>query len=254
MGLETYTITDLHDTYRLLYQIEKQKRNYESALIYLEKQKTIQDTLFNQDRNREISNLHTNYELDKKQQEITRLNQNKIIQEAESAKRGLIISLFAVSFIFLVAVSFVLYSGRSKEKYNNRLLNTQNKEISAQKQLLEYQKEEITAQATALREVNEEISGINETLEQKVQARTQQLALQNKQIADFAFLNAHKLRGSWARAMGLLYLLENNLSSDNYNQLLQGLKISLTEIEVIIREINETLDTESDMFEEEIIK
>jgi signal transduction histidine kinase len=89
----------------------------------------------------------------------------------------------------------------------NKELDRQKEEILLKKAQLEQQKEEITAQAENLIVLNQEITQMNANLESMVQERTQQLAEQNKQLAEYAFTNAHKLRGPLTRIMGLINVI-----------------------------------------------
>ncbi len=71
--------------------------------------------------------------------------------------------------------------------------------------------DEIIAQA-------EEIKGINENLEVTVKQRTKDLEMKNKDLEEYAFVNAHKLRSPVASILGLLNLMKSaelNLESKN---------------------------------------
>jgi len=96
----------------------------------------------------------------------------------------------------------------------NNELTTRNRELDHQKEeamqktiIVEQQKEEIAAQADNLHQLNEEITAINNNLEQLVRERTDKLAEQNKLLAEYAFTNAHKLRGPLTRIMGLINVI-----------------------------------------------
>ena len=89
----------------------------------------------------------------------------------------------------------------------NRELDHQRDEVMIKKVMVEQQKEEIAAQADNLLHLNEEITAINNNLEQIVRERTETLAEQNKLLAEYAFTNAHKLRGPLTRIMGLINVI-----------------------------------------------
>jgi HAMP domain-containing protein len=89
----------------------------------------------------------------------------------------------------------------------NRELDHQKEEVMQKKIIVEQQKEEITAQAENLLHLNEEITAINNNLEQLVRERTDKLAEQNKLLAEYAFTNAHKLRGPLTRILGLINVI-----------------------------------------------
>lgn len=66
---------------------------------------------------------------------------------------------------------------------------------------LQLSNEEIQTQA-------EEIAVINENLEALVRKRTEELEKKNKALEEYAFINAHKLRGPVASILGLIHLLK----------------------------------------------
>ena len=90
----------------------------------------------------------------------------------------------------------------------NEELDYQKGEILQKKSIVEQQKEEITTQAENLMELNREITQINSNLEELVKERTLQLEEQNNVLADYAFTNAHKLRGPLTRIMGLINIIQ----------------------------------------------
>lgn len=122
--------------------------------------------------------------------------------------------------------------------------------IKRKNQELEEKSQEIHCQNEELQQQQESIQKINLTLEEKVAARTEDLLKKNQQIQAFTFLNAHKLRGSLARAKGLSYLLQNEYDSNQEQaDLLSHLQNSLEELDQIIHNINDVL--EKDMESEE---
>lgn len=89
----------------------------------------------------------------------------------------------------------------------NSELDHQKKELMQKKLIVEQQKEEIAAQADNLMQLYKEITAINNNLEELVRARTEELADQNRRLAEYAFTNAHKLRGPLTRIMGLINII-----------------------------------------------
>lgn len=73
---------------------------------------------------------------------------------------------------------------------------------------IKIQKEEIEKQNRLLRQQKQEILNINQHLEQLISERTQQLEIQNQQLAEYAFVNAHLLRGPVCNILGIVQILE----------------------------------------------
>ncbi|MFM8911455.1 MAG: hypothetical protein ACKOE6_00885, partial [Flammeovirgaceae bacterium] len=82
---------------------------------------------------------------------------------------------------------------------------------------LEAQNEEITQQQN-------QIEQINASLEQTVKERTAQLEDQNRKLLDYAYFNAHKVRGPLARILGLTYLVRKS-PNDNPAEMIERIEI-----------------------------
>lgn len=111
-------------------------------------------------------------------------------------------------------------------------------------------KEQIIAQGVKIMEQHDqlkayasEIQQINEQLEKRVIERTERLVYQNERLREYAFINAHLLRGPSARIQGLISLLiSGRLSKEDEQQALDYLEVSGEELDKIIRKINRTLE------------
>lgn len=108
--------------------------------------------------------------------------------------------------------------------------------IEKQNSLLKEQKEEIGLIFNKLQKRNEEIQNINQTLEKRVKERTKNLEEQNKQLSEYAHINAHFLRGPLCSILGLVNLLENGYSEDE-NQIIYHLKKSSNELQEVVKKI-----------------
>jgi K+-sensing histidine kinase KdpD len=105
--------------------------------------------------------------------------------------------------------------------------------------------EEVTTQNEELRQNNLEIERINLTLEDRVKKRTEELTEQNRQLAEYAFINSHLLRAPLARVMGLTDLIQkgnSKLSSIELSELTKHLQDSSIELDGVVRKINEAIE------------
>jgi len=116
-----------------------------------------------------------------------------------------------------------------------------NGELSHKNQELDQQKEEITAQADNLRHLNEEITAMNANLEVLVQERTHQLEDQNKVLADYAFNNAHKLRGPLTRILGLINIIQSADSLDDKMQYIELLREAGRQLDKAVHNIQQLI-------------
>lgn len=114
--------------------------------------------------------------------------------------------------------------------------------IEKQNDQLIVQQKEIESIFEELQKSNEAIKNINLTLEKRVQERTKNLELQNKQLSEYGFINAHLLRGPLCSILGLIQLLENDETIDKENLILFHLKKSSGELKEVVDKISKALE------------
>jgi len=95
--------------------------------------------------------------------------------------------------------------------------------------------EEIQAQA-------EEIKGINDNLELLVKERTEELEKKNKALEEYAFINAHKLRGPVASILGLIHLMNKIDMDDDARKVLRHLQDSTEKLDAIVNSITRAIE------------
>jgi energy-converting hydrogenase Eha subunit C len=87
-----------------------------------------------------------------------------------------------------------------------------------------------------------EITEINGSLERKVKARTLELNERNKQLTDFAFTNAHHIRGPICRMLGLKNLLAVTNDTCEIRKIADYMTLSIEELDSITRKISAELN------------
>jgi tetratricopeptide (TPR) repeat protein len=87
----------------------------------------------------------------------------------------------------------------------------------------------------------EEIVRTNEILEAKVKERTAKLIEQNKELTEYAFVNAHEIRGPLARMLGLVMLMKLEQSTPDMKRYVEMMGDSSAEMDQVIRRINKLL-------------
>jgi len=126
-----------------------------------------------------------------------------------------------VAITLYMKKKFDFYRGRVSKRYQQldqiaRTLHNQNLEL-------------VTRQ--------EETRAINENLEAMVEDRAFEIENKNNSLSEYAFINAHMLRGPLCRIIGLISLMEQEPNAHNKDQLKQ-LKSIAQEIDQRIKEIN----------------
>jgi signal transduction histidine kinase len=136
---------------------------------------------------------------------------------------------------FLSSVLLSIFFVRVKKRFEN--YRTQVKEKNA---LLQQVQHTIDNQNIVLHQQKEELETLNKNLSQLVLHRTQQVDEKNRRLAEYAFINAHVLRGPLSRVLGLLNLM--SLEQSAYNQQhVKEMQKTAQEMDILIRKINEVL-------------
>jgi signal transduction histidine kinase len=107
--------------------------------------------------------------------------------------------------------------------------------------LLNDKTEEVQTQSESLLKLNDELQTLNKKLESIVEERTSQVMKQNQRLAEYTFINAHKLRSPVASILGLINLLPN-ASTEEREQIFKFLKDCGEDLDKIIREIGRNLE------------
>ena len=115
--------------------------------------------------------------------------------------------------------------------------------IEKQNHLLVTQRAEIEAINDELKKSNEEIRNINQNLEKRVKERTLFLETQNKQLSEYAYINAHLLRGPLCSILGLVHLMDSNHSDDEeLDPMIFHLKKSTQELSQAVSKISKAIE------------
>ena len=124
----------------------------------------------------------------------------------------------------------------AREQYEGKIIiERQSKEITA-KNL------EIFNQSQELKALNESLHSWNKTLEKRVEERTREIAKKNEKLAEYAFLNAHKLSEPLSTIVGLVRLLEEKrYTAKQRDEILQKLHDAAAQLNQILKEIMDKL-------------
>ena len=95
------------------------------------------DSLFNEKNDKRIQQLQFDYELEKKETQITLLNKDKVIAKSRDEVQTIIIWASFSGLLLLIITSVVLYRSRQKEKLNKEEIVKQKEEIEQQAKRLE---------------------------------------------------------------------------------------------------------------------
>lgn len=125
-------------------------------------------------------------------------------------------------------------------------------EINQQNQLLNFQQHQIFMKNEELQEKNQRISSFNALLEERVRERTIDLETRNRQLAEYAFINSHVLRGPLSTLMGLLNLVRYSELPQEEMQLFEYMKATADKLDTVVNKINTAVSTNSEISREDL--
>ena len=120
--------------YYRFFQLHKELDQTDSALHYYQLHKSVEDSLYNVEKARQLAEIETIYETNKQKQQIAlqeaQLNQK---EEALLSRRRLIIALVLAFCLIILAVGFAYYryKKRKKAELQQRIIEEQEKSIDA---------------------------------------------------------------------------------------------------------------------------
>ena len=163
---------DLREVYHLLAVVNKKAKNYDISIHYYEKYIAINDTIFNAERNKQITEMQTKYDTEKKEQKLKLKNIQYEKEKIESKKKTIQrnYTLFALA-LMIILIIIVFRSFRQKQKANH-LLNVQKNEIVQKNEVLNQQNEEIRAQRDEIEQQKDIVEAVHFELSQSINYAT----------------------------------------------------------------------------------
>ena len=191
------------DNYFLLSKLAKISGSYLNALVYYQKASVLKDSIFNEKNSKQIAEMQTKYETEKKEQENIALRKEEQLKNSQLKankvkiqNQYILIFAFAALLILFIVFSFILNKNRNNLLKSKSLLTKQNKEINIQK-------EELYAQSENLKEANTELQKVTN--------------FKNKMFS----IIGHDLRGPVGTISSILSLaMDNTLDEAKRQQLL----------------------------------
>ena len=228
-------VPDLRITTYLEYaKADSISGNFSRALYYLAKHNTLKDSVYDILKAEQVARVQAIYETEMHERENQKLRSETKMREAELESRDLLIMAVSASLVIAGILAVILFRQRKEILHANKHLQIKNEEIS-------FQKNAIESQAEALLILNSELQDLNKTLAGRIDERTRQLSHQDKKLAEYTFVNAHKLRGPVASILGLINLFPLAGPAEQ-KVILTHLKTCGEQLDATIRAINQTLE------------
>jgi len=137
---------------------------------------------------------------------------------------------------FVIAIVITLFTIYLKDKYlfYRNQIAMRNEQLQRVAVKLMNQNEELEKQ-------REEIKAINENLESMIVEHTKGIEVKNKELSEYAYINAHLLRAPLSRILGLTALMESDPKTYDPQDITR-IKVLAHEMDGVVRKINEVLN------------
>lgn len=157
LAKEIYFLDGIKSCYDVLRDLYVTTGNWKEAYNATYNYSCYRDTLINENNSKVLLQLREEYEADKREKEIAlqkaENEQNQAIIEQQTTQ----IYAFTIGIILLLVLAVVILNGYRQKRKANKLLETQNIEISKQKALIEEKNNDIMASITYAQRIQQAI-------------------------------------------------------------------------------------------------
>lgn len=195
LASEISFVSQMRKASEILYKANDALGRHKKAMHYSKQYILLNDSIFNEQQQRAISEIQTKYETEKKELEIASLNkENEIksenLKQADALQENQLLIIFILSFTTILTISLVvwIYKIYLEKKKSNHALEVKNKVIIAQKEEKEI----------LLKEIHHRVKN-------NLQLVSSLLDLQTKNIVDQSTLSAIEDGQTRVKAMALIH-------------------------------------------------
>lgn len=138
------------DILSTLVKLSEKKKDFAGALKYQKQIAALQDSIFNEDKLREIMRTEAGFQVELSKKEVEALEAKNLLNEQEIENQRFNRKIMiAVVFLFALLITFILYAYLTKRKANEKL-----QEVN---QIIESQKEELRSSLENLKITQEQL-------------------------------------------------------------------------------------------------
>jgi signal transduction histidine kinase len=150
----------LRDSYQGLSESYAAQDRYKEAYQYHLSFTTLKDSLLNEETNKKVTTIQSEYEKEKQEVKIALLEKEKELVKEE--RNGYII-IFSIIFLALLFILTLIMRNNRQKKKSNLILQEKNEEIESQNEELTQSKEEIESQKDLVEKQNIQLQTANIT-------------------------------------------------------------------------------------------
>jgi serine phosphatase RsbU (regulator of sigma subunit) len=145
------------DTYNALSNLFNKIQNYEKAYYYHKLSSDLKDSLLNEQSNRQIAEMNTRYDSEKKDKELIKKDAEISIRQAETERKNFQRNTFFAGFALMLVLALFIFRGYRQKKSINVQLQDKNELIESQKTLVEEKNKKITDSINYARRIQKAI-------------------------------------------------------------------------------------------------
>ncbi|MFO8067218.1 MAG: tetratricopeptide repeat-containing sensor histidine kinase, partial [Bacteroidales bacterium] len=145
----------LMNNYKKLAKISEATNNSKKEADFLKQYINIKDTIYQQEKQKQVSELLERFDSERKENEIVLLNQQNEINQNRLFRQRVITTAVVVLLILTALGVFLLFTRYKQKKRVNLLLQNKNKEIEEKQIKIEAQNLKLENQAEKLKELDE---------------------------------------------------------------------------------------------------
>lgn len=117
------------DSYFSLADLYNKKGDYKNAFHYQQLYADIKDTLFSEAASKQMTEMNTKYETEKKDKALIKKDAEIVQRQVESEKQLIVRNSLIVGFVLVIALAFFIYRGYRQKQKANKLLDEKNEKI-----------------------------------------------------------------------------------------------------------------------------
>jgi serine phosphatase RsbU (regulator of sigma subunit) len=164
LAKEARSREDIADAYLILSKVYSKQNNYQKAYDYHVNYALTHDSLFNESSAKMLSEIRTQYETAKKDNEIRMLNDSAALQQAvidkqtvTAERQAVVRNSFVIGFILVAGLAFFIFRSYREKKKANEIITQQKSEVEQQKEIIEEKNKDILDSITYAKRLQEAI-------------------------------------------------------------------------------------------------
>lgn len=144
LSQEIQFIDQISDCYNILSKIEFELGNYKDAYLYQSRFKELTDSVFNLENSKQLSEIKTTYEVDKKATELKAANKiQQAKKDAQIKQQKLFRNTFIIGFALMVILAIIIFRSYRQKLNANVIITKQKLEVEQQRNIVQSQNKEI---------------------------------------------------------------------------------------------------------------